>query len=191
MLAHGDVDAAMQEYDRLAKLGSGIARCIVAYAYLVGSSLTPRDPDAAKRIALSAASSEPGYSNYILGFVALAEGSYASSFAHFIASRKVGFLPAYSASALLHSNLYSAAERDRKLSEKLFIRAIRVGHVHAYMLLAVFYLKGNRGLIKRIAGIVLYPIALIAFYFAWRFSIFSMSTFTYHPTYRGLLRKSQ
>ena len=127
MFALGDVNAAMEEYGRLAALGSGRARCITAYAYLVGSSLTPRDADAARRIALSAASSEPGYSNYILGFIALEEGNHASSFAHFIASRKVGFLPAFSASAQLHSNLYGAAERDRKLSEKLFIRAVENG----------------------------------------------------------------
>jgi TPR repeat protein len=191
MLAHGDVNAAIQEYDRLAALGSGRARCITAYAYLMGSFLTPRDQAAAKRIALSATSSEPGYSNYILGFVALAEGDHASRFTHFITSRKAGFLPAFSASAQLFTNLYHSAERDLKLAENLFLRAIRVGHIPAYMLLAVFYLRGKRGLLKRFVGLVLYPISLIAFYFAWKFSIFSMATFMYHPTYRDLLRHSR
>ncbi len=191
MLAHGNVSAAIQEYDRLAALGSGRARCITAYAYLMGSFLTPRDHAAAKTIALSATSSEPGYSNYILAFVALAEGNHASSFSHLIASRKAGFLPAFSASAQLFSSLYRSAERDLKLAENLFIRAIRVGHIPAYMLLAGFYLKGKRGLPKRFVGLVLYPVALIAFYFAWRFSTFSLSTFTYHPSYQDLLRKAE
>lgn len=189
MLAHGDVSGAMQEYSRLAALGSGRARCIMAYGYLVGSTLTPRDLVVAKSFALSATASEPGFSNYILGFIALADGNYTSSFANFLASRKAGFLPAFSASAQLFSDLYRSAERDLRLSENLFKRAIRVGHTPAYMLLAVFYMRGNRGLIKRVAGIALYPIALIAFYFAWRFSIFSISTFTYHPTYRNLLKE--
>jgi TPR repeat protein len=189
MLADGDAEAAMQEYGRLATLGSGRARCITAYAYLVGSSLTPRDPVVARQIALSARASEPGFSNYILGFVALDDGDHAASFAHLIASRKAGFLPAYSASAKLFSDLYHSSERDLRLGENLYKRAIRVGHIPAYMFLALFYLRGNRGLIKRIAGIALYPIALIAFYFAWKCWIFSMSTFTYHPTYRDLLRK--
>src|SRR5258706_6458866 len=111
-MAHGDVNAAMQEYERLVALGSGRARCVVAYAYLVGSYLTPRNQETAKRIAMSAASSEPGFSNYILGFIALAEGNHPSSFQHFIASRNAGFLPAFSASAKLHSDLYHTAESD-------------------------------------------------------------------------------
>jgi TPR repeat protein len=190
-MAHGDANAAMQEYGRLATLGSGRARCITAYAYLVGSSLTPQDPGVAKTIALSATASEPGFSNYILGFIALAEGNHAASFAHFIASRKAGFLPAYSASAKLFNDLYHSAERDLRLAENLFKRAIRVGHIPAYMFLTLFYVRGNRGLIKRIAGLALYPIALIAFYLASKCWTFSMSTFTYHPTYRDLLRERQ
>ena len=190
MLALGDVSAAIQEYNRLAALGSGRARCITAYAYLIGSFLTPRDHAVAQTIALSATSSEPGYSNYVLAFVALEQGDYASSFTHFIASRNAGFLPAFSASAQLFSNRYCSAERDLKLAENLIIRAIRVGHVPAYMLLARFYLNGKRGLLKRFIGLLFFPIALISLYFSWRFSTFSLSTFSYHPSFRDLLRKS-
>jgi TPR repeat protein len=191
MLANGDGNAAMKEYGRLVALGSGRARCILAYAYMVGSYLTPRDQDAAKSIALLALSSEPGFSNYILGFIALADGDYASSFSHFIISRNAGFLPAYSVCAKLFSDRYHSAESDLRLAERLFIRAIRVGHIPAYVNLSVFYLHGNRGLIKRIAGAVLYPISVIAVYLSLRFNIFSMSTFMYHQTYRNLLRETQ
>jgi TPR repeat protein len=190
-LAKGKIDEAMGEYRRLAALGSGQARSILAYVCLIGTRCTPRDLGEAQRFALAAVPTAPGFSRYILGFIALERGDPSSTFTHFIASRKAGFLPAFSASAQLFSNLYRTAERDLHLSERLFVRAIRAGHVPAYMFLALFYLKGNRGLWKRVLGAALLPPSLIAYYLSWKFNIFSMSVFVYHPTFRGLLKEKR
>ena len=188
-LARGKTAEAIAEYRRLAALGSGQARGILAYAYLIGTRFTPRDLDAAESLASLAAVSAPGFSHYILGFVALARGDTGKSFSRFIVSKKAGFAPAFSASAQLYSNLYRTAERDLRLTEGLFIRAIRMGHVPAWMFLALFYLKGTRGTLKRVAGAALLPVSLVLYYLFWKFNTFSMSTFSYHPAYRNLLKE--
>lgn len=189
LLARGETAEAIGEYRRLAALGSGQARNVLAYMYLIGTHMMPRDLNEAQRLASAASSSAPGFSHYILGFVAVANGDTASGFARFIASRKAGFSPAFSASAQLYSSLYRIAERDLRLSEQLFFRAIRSGHIPAYMMLALFYLRGTRGLLKRVAGAALLPLSLVMYYTSWRFNTFSMSTFAHHPAYQDLLKE--
>jgi TPR repeat protein len=187
-LASGKLDAAFREYERLAELGSGKARCILAYAYLLGSRLTPRDLSTARKIALTAVSSEPGFSNFILACVELEGGEVDSSLKLFFLSGKSGFLPALSAGAKLFSNRYCSAERDLANAETALVRAIRRGHIPAISYLSVFYVKTRRGLLKRLIGIIIWPIGVAAFYLAWRFCIFSAHTFCYHPSNRDLFK---
>jgi TPR repeat protein len=188
LLASGNSGTAVQEYQRLAELGSGKARCIIAYAYLLGTPLTPRDLVTARKIALSAEASEPGFSNFIIAHLQLADGKVDSSIKHFSLSRNSGFLPAATAGAQLFSNRYCSAERDLHLAERAFIHAVKVGHIPAISHLARFYLRGARGYAKRLFGAVLLPFGIAALYLAWRFGIFSIRTFYYHPLNRDLFK---
>jgi TPR repeat protein len=47
-LARGDLNGAVAEWQRIAGLGSGTARCILAYLHLMGTPSIPQDLEAAK-----------------------------------------------------------------------------------------------------------------------------------------------
>src|ERR1700689_141303 len=72
-LAVGDVTGAIAEWQRLADLGSGTARCVLAYLYLMGAPSIPMDLAEARRMALLAISGARGYANYLLGCISLRE----------------------------------------------------------------------------------------------------------------------
>jgi hypothetical protein len=112
-LAAGDIDSAVGEGRRLADLGSGRARCILAYLSLTGTPLSSADTDEAKRIALTAVAGERGYANYILGSISLKERRIDVAAKYFAESVKAGFLPAFiaAASILLRS---AGASKERK-----------------------------------------------------------------------------
>jgi hypothetical protein len=188
-LAIGNQFGAFTEYARLAGLGSGRARCIIAYAQLVGCHILPKDVAESKRMATSAVASEPGFSNYILGCIAMLDSNWELSFHHLKLSIKAGFMPAFSTSAKLSSQLYRHTEKQLRDAETILRYALRKGHVPALMYLAKFYAGGARGIIKRILGLLVFPFAVIAMYVACRFAIFSVRSFFYHPTLPELLKK--
>jgi TPR repeat protein len=189
MLASGDVDGAFIEYSRLAELGSGKARCVVAYANLLGARSLEKNIEEARRIASSAISSEPGFSNYILGCIAMLEGQWAPTFRHLNLSGKAGFLPALSTSGKLMSQLYCKTDRDLHASESVLLHAMRKGHIPAFLYLAAFYKSGARGFPKRLLGVFLVPIAVACSYLSCRFGIFSLRTFFYHPSLPKLTKE--
>jgi TPR repeat protein len=188
LLASGKSAAALQEYQRLAELGSGKARCIIAYAHLLGTPLTPRDFGHARKFALAALSSEPGFSNFILACIHVAEGQVNSCIKYCGMSAQSGFLPAVSMGAQIFSERYFSAERDLQLAESRLILAVKKGHVPAILFLARFYLRGTRGFRKRLLGALLIPIGIVAFYLICRFGIFSIHAFSYYASDRNLLK---
>jgi hypothetical protein len=187
--AAGNIVGAFEEYHRLAELGSGKARCVLAYANLLGTRALPKNFDEAGRIARSATASEPGFSNYILGCIAMQENNWEVTFRHFNLSGKAGFLPALSTAASLSSRVYRTTDKDLRGAERVLFRTIRRGHVPALLFLAAFYLTGSRGFPKRLLGIVLSPIAVGVLFVACRVAIFSPRTFFYNPVLPGLLRE--
>jgi TPR repeat protein len=189
LLASGNVPGAFEIYHRLADLGSGKARCIIAYAHLLGGCVAPKNIEEARRIALSAATSEPGFSNYILGCIAMLESRWESSFEYFNLSRKAGFLPALCTAAKLSAQLYRTSARNLVHSETAFIQAIRSGYIPAFLDLASFYISGSQGFLKRLMGFLFFPFAVGAMYLGFRFAIFSPHIFYYHPSIPGLFKE--
>src|SRR5271170_5029838 len=104
-LAVGDVEGAIAEWRRLADLGSGRARCVLAYVALMGTSTVAPDLEEARRMAVSAVSGERGYANYVFGCIALKEGQVDSAAKNLLESHKAGFVPA---ATLLSSLLFRA-----------------------------------------------------------------------------------
>jgi hypothetical protein len=80
LLANGDVDGAIAEWRRLADLGSGRARCVLAYVALFGTPSAPPDLEEARRLASSALSAERGYANYLLAVIGLKENQMGVAF---------------------------------------------------------------------------------------------------------------
>lgn len=144
MLAAGNFTGAFDEYRRHANLGSGAARCVIAYAYVLGTKSISKNVDEAKTLAQSATNSEPGFSNYILGCIAMLEQNFPAAFTHFNLSGKSGFLPALSTAAKLMSQLYRKTDGDLRASEKVFWHAVRRGHIPGFLYLMAIYKRSTR-----------------------------------------------
>lgn len=181
MLALGDIAGAFAEYNRLSELGSGKARCVIAYANLLGTQSLPKNIEEARKIANSAVVLEPGFSNYILGCVSMLDTNWPASFRYFSLSGKAGFFPALSTSAKLMSQLYRLKDGDLRTSETIFLHATRKMHIPGILYLAAFYKSGARGVSKRLLGLIVFPFAVAGSYLSCRFGIFSIRTFFYHP----------
>ena len=176
LIADGRLDEALAEYRRLADLGSGMAKCVLAYLNLRGLPRVPRDLEAAKNLASAALRSEPGYANYILAYVAQFEKNTAKSIDLMLQSYRARFIPAASALGLICGQGYGVA-RDPKKAEIFFWRAIRSGHIPAPYLLCRLYIRGDCGVVKRILAILAIPVVIAYVAICSRFLIFSIYNF--------------
>jgi TPR repeat protein len=174
LIVEGRVDKALTEYRRLADLGSGMAKCVLAYLSLRGFPNAPRDVSAAKTLATAALGTEPGYANYILAYAAAAERDAAKSVDLMCRSYRACFIPAASALGLICA--YGSRKYPKK-AEFFFWRAIRLGHVPALYLLCRLYMRGDCGLVKRILAIIVIPVVLMYVWICNRLLIFSIHTF--------------
>lgn len=179
LLAVGDVDGAILEWRRLADLGSGRARCVLAYLALKGTPSTAPDMEEARRLASSALGGERGYANYVLACIALKEGQASSAVKCLADSHKAGFVPAATFLGLAALGAKSASAKSRSGGEKLLRKAAASGHRPARVALAIFCVRGRLGLGKRFLGLLLLPVALIRFAMYAKFHVFSMDVFQY------------
>lgn len=176
LIAGGKLDEALEEYQRLAQLGSGIAKCVLAYLSLRDLPKAPRDLNAAKALANAALNSEPGYANYVLAYAAALENNAAKSIDLMCESYKANFLPAASALGLILGQGYGIAKHPKE-AETFFLRAIIARHIPAPMLLCRFYLRGDCGTAKWSLGLLCFPFAFLYVWICSRFLIFSIYTF--------------
>jgi len=176
LIAGGRLDEALEEYRRLADLGSGLAKCVLAYLNLRDLPRRPRDVTAAKSLANAALNAEPGYANFVLAYAAAFEKNAPKAADLMYRSHEAKFIPAASALGLILSQGYGTSKNPKK-AEIFFLRAIFARHNPAPMLLCRFYLRGDCGLAKWVLGLLFSP---FAFAYAWicvRFLIFSIYTF--------------
>jgi TPR repeat protein len=174
-LAVGDVVGAIAEWQRLADLGSGSARCILAYLYFMGTPSIPIDLAEARRIALSAVSGARGYANYLLGCIALRERQGSEAARYFVESVKAGFTPAATHLALLL--IRGATEKGKQQAVTLLRKSVAAGHRPALLRLAGVYLSGQFGFTRRIVGLALIVPAFVRFWLALKYQIFSIQCF--------------
>ena len=123
LLEVGDVDGAIAEWQRLADLGSGRARCVLAFVALTGTASKEPDIEEARRLATSALSGERGYANFVLGCIAIKERRVSSIAQYLGESNKAGFLPA----ATLLASLAAAAPHTSAKSKSGAERMLRYG----------------------------------------------------------------
>jgi hypothetical protein len=176
LIAQGRLDAAIAEYRRLADLGSGRARCVLAYLHLRDLPGRPRDVDIAKKLATSALTSEPGYANYVLATSAMIEGDSSHCAPIMAESCKARFPPAFAAMAQIFNQGYGV-KRDPKYAETLFLRAIEFKYIPAEFMICKLYSTGDLGPIKHLFGRIALPFAWVRLWFLTRFMIFSVRTF--------------
>jgi hypothetical protein len=179
MLANGDVDGAIAEWRRLADLGSGRARCVLAFVALNGTPSAEPDLEEARRLASSALGGERGYANYVLGCIAIKERQSTDVGRYLGESYKAGFLPAAVLLATLTLASKSSTEKSSALAVGALHRAASVGNRPATIVLYAHYLRGRFGVTKRALGLVLLPIALIRFSLSAKYHCFSVACFHY------------
>jgi len=180
-LAAGDIESAIGEWRRLADLGSGRARCVLAYLSFKGTPVSPADIDEAKRIALTAIAGERGYANYLLGSISLKERQIDAAAKYFVESIKAGFLPAFMAAASILLGSSGASTERKQNAVNMIRRAISGGHIPARMALSAAYISGKLGLAKRAVGFGTFPLALIGYLAGARYHVFSINYFQIVP----------
>ncbi|HEY6619997.1 MAG TPA: hypothetical protein VIY68_10655 [Steroidobacteraceae bacterium] len=176
LIADGKLPDALSEYQRLAGMGSNLAKCVLAYLSLRDLPGLPQNVDAAKAFANAALGSEPGYANYVLAYAAGYEKDATASVRLMYESYKAGFMPAASALGLILGQGYGVS-KDFSKAESFFLRAIFMGHIPAPMLLCRFYTLGKRGVFKRILGILFFPIVGLYAGITSQYLIFSVHSF--------------
>jgi hypothetical protein len=178
-LAVGDIDGAMLEWRRLADLGSGRARCVLAYVALMGTSTTAPDLEEARRMAVSAQSGERGYANYVLGLIALKENQGSNAVRNLLESHKAGFVPAATLLASLLLRARDAQPKTIQSAVAMLRGANAAGHRPALIFLCRAYLSGRLGFAHRFLGLILAPLAAIRFALQVKYHVFSMGSFHY------------
>jgi hypothetical protein len=178
-LAVGDIDAAIAEWRRLADLGSGRARCVLAYLALKGTQSAPPDLEEARRLASSALSGERGYANYVLGCIALKEKQGANVAQSLGESYRAGFMPAATLLASLTLEARQLSEKAKSGAESLLQRASADGHRPAQLILCRSYLRGRLGFGRRFLGVCLFPVAAARLVVSLKYRVFSVNSFYY------------
>jgi hypothetical protein len=174
-LAVGNVVSAIAEWQRLADLGSGGARCVLAYLHLMGALSAPIDLEEARRIALSAVGGSRGYANYLLGCISLREKQGSEAVKYFLEAIKAGFMPA---ATHLASLLIRGPSQDSKQKAATLLRkAVAAGHRPALYRLAVVYLSGQLGFTRRVVGLALLAPAFVRVWLALKYQVFSIQCF--------------
>jgi hypothetical protein len=174
-LAVGDVTGAIAEWQRLADLGSGTARCVLAYLYLMGAPSIPMDLAEARRMALSAVSGARGYANYLLGCISLREKRGSEAGKYFAESIKAGFTPA--ATHLASIAVRGSSDEGKRKAVNLLRKSVLAGHWPAFLRLASLYLSGQLGFAKRFVGLMLLIPAFARLVIALKYRIFSIQSF--------------
>ena len=174
-LAVGNVVGAIAEWQRLADLGSGGARCVLAYLHLMGAISTPIDLEEARRIALSAVGGSRGYANYLLGCISLREKRGPEAVKFFLESIKAGFSPA--ATHLASLLIRGSSEDGKQKAVTLLRKAVAAGHCPALLRLAGAYLSGQLGFTRRVVGLTLLVPAFVRVWLALKYQVFSIQCF--------------
>lgn len=174
-LAVGDVAGAIAAWRRLADLGSGSARCVLACVHLMGAPSIPADPEEARRLALSGMTGARGYANYLLGCIALREKKVAESAKYFVDAFKAGFMPA--AIQLASLSIRGASAERKQQAVNLLHKAAAAGDRPALLNLAQFYISGDVGFTRRLVGLALFIPAYLRVWLALRYQIFSIHCF--------------
>jgi hypothetical protein len=184
LLATGHVDEAINEWRRLADLGSGSARCVLAYIYFRGAPTILPDLDEARRLAIAGMPTSRGYANYLLGCFALAEGKVNVAIGYFKISYEANFVPVLTILAWTQFRNNIATGKRQQGAVKLALRAIHSGHLPARGLLCRIYFSGQLGFTKRCYGAIVFPWALMQYGWGMHHDIFSINCFHYSPTFK-------
>lgn len=184
LLAAGKIESAIEEWSRLADLGSGNARCVLAYIYFRGTPTLPPDLIKARTFANAATPTSRGYANYLLGCFALAEGDVAQAVRHLKISHEAGFIPGLTLLAWIRFRHGVIKTENQRTAETLALLAIKAGHVPARALLARIQCSGQLGAIKRFHGTFSMPWCLLQGFFSMRSNVFSVKCFHYTPTFK-------
>ena len=179
----GAIQSAVDEYQRLAALGSKGAQSVLAFLSLSGALDDKPDIGCAEAFAKDAADAGDPYAQYVLAWVRYMQGRPGEGLKLLHRSATTaGFVPAILEFARwVEQGIASSGGPDTETAERLYRVAYKKGHPMGLLMLANLYRSGARGAARKVMGYVLRPYAgLLVVYNHFRHP-YSASNFLYVP----------
>jgi TPR repeat protein len=180
MLRSGQVSSVITEVTRLAALGSAPARAVLAYLHLCGAIDTV-NLDMAESLAQQAAAGNSAYAQYVLAWIYFKRANPKALTLMAQSAVEGRFLPAQLDLGRWAQGGLSPRGPNFAAAEDAFQHAHNRGHVLGLLFLARLYLRGRRGLLKRMLGAALFPVALLRAGWQMARDPYSVRIFTFSP----------
>lgn len=179
MLQRGDAVRAIAELTKLASLGSGAAKTVLAYLHLQGALPSGVDFDRAADLLREPVASGDPYALYVAGWIHfLRDKDAGRAVSCWVAGEEKGFLPSIiELGRFLSWDLPGSPPRYADAIEKLKL-ADRLGHKQAASLIATLDAAGARGPLLAISGKFRKVVHFVRLYCWLRTDFFSERVFS-------------
>lgn len=156
-LVSGDVESLCLQLSRLANIGSRSAGALLAYLHLKGAVSSTPDLKSAARVCVKGAQCGDPYSEYVFGWIKMAEGDPAEAVIWLRRSAKQLFTPAIVDTARFMAGGVGFEGPDDKAAISVLTDAHKLGHRMALVYIAEYLRARNR--LWRVLGEIAYPFA--------------------------------
>lgn len=177
LLETGGPSAFKAELARLAQLGSANAAAMLAFLELRGEMSGHSDSARALQLCVSVASHRNAYVGYVQAWAHWLQDEHKSAMDCLRQSAVQLFPPAALDLARFVWHGWGIANPDTRVAVQLLRHADALGHRASLLMRCAFYISGALGTVRRIAGCVLYPIALARYAIALWSNPFSERVF--------------
>lgn len=158
-LSHGKVADAIAELRRLATLGSDSASATLAVLCSIYRNVHSEDSNAAMRLCIDSANRGFGYAQYALAWNEHRRGNNRELAKWLQMATRGGFAPAMGDLGLLLIAPGDISARRASVAKRLFILAMRRGHLPSVLSYLQGCRRGRFGERYRLFGLILSPIA--------------------------------
>lgn len=160
-LVDGRLDRFIAELDRLAALGSAPASSLLGYLYLRGAFEGGENPIRAQELCTKPAQQGDAYAQYVMAWICRAKGEEAEAMNWLRRSVNAGlFPPAFVDIARFMIGGIGVASPDTRAALAVLWDAHRIGHRLALVYISQALRRTSKSLPMRVAGLLLYPIAI-------------------------------
>lgn len=155
----GDIRTAFEMCKECAEHGNAKCMRFLAWYYYKGQAVE-EDLNVAEHWFTKALLQGDLESSYGLGAVAYARADYTKAFKYFEDAYRHGFEPATYRLGLMYSHGLGVT-KDHKKAYAYFVEGAKAGSVHSLRAKAALLMEGEKGILGRLLGAGLVPIAMI------------------------------
>jgi len=150
---------SFMRYLRLAEEGYENCQAFVGWMYFSGEGVE-KNLSKAKYWYEKASNSGDSESLFYLGKIYFIRGDYAEALKKFKKAESKNYAPAIYRIGRLYQ-LGKGVIKDEEKAYSYFLQASRKGHLFAKKQISLFYMRGNRGFVKRVSGLLNYLFLII------------------------------